>query len=388
MEMSGRSSSGSDSSFDIDELLQFRTRCRELRKEKDILIESQPESFELIRRLELHVRTLSEARTEDKKRIQELERELSNCFQEIDYLQDQLNTRNTDMEDLEQKVGGLMEVLKRSNSERLCLMQELENQELELKNSTLCIRKLEESISSVALEYQCEIESMKLDLTALEQSCFEAKKLEEESAQEKASLNELIHDFECRIEDAHKVIECLDKENKELREKLQTYEMNVTVCCQKVAEQFQGMLGSNDPQSLSNKLEKDTRSACGNVLGPLLTRLKVVGASDADLKENMEKMSLQMHEYELLVRQLKDELSEEKLKAKEEAEDLAQEMVELRYQITSLLEEECKRRAFVEQISLQRIAELEAQIEKEQRKSFTEKDQRQGVIAARHIHEA
>lgn len=50
------------------------------------------------------------------------------------------------------------------------------------------------------------------------------------------------------------------------------------------------------------------------------------------------------------------------MKAKEEAEDLAQEMAELRYQITGLLEEECKRRACIEQASLQRIAQLEAQV--------------------------
>lgn len=50
------------------------------------------------------------------------------------------------------------------------------------------------------------------------------------------------------------------------------------------------------------------------------------------------------------------------MKAKEEAEDLAQEMAELRYQLTGLLEEECKRRAYIEQASLQRISELEAQV--------------------------
>lgn len=50
------------------------------------------------------------------------------------------------------------------------------------------------------------------------------------------------------------------------------------------------------------------------------------------------------------------------MKAKEEAEDMAQEMAELRYQITGSLEEECKRRAYIEQVSLQRIAELEAQV--------------------------
>lgn len=37
----------------------------------------------LVQRLELHVRTLSEAHSEDKKHIQELERELRNCSQEI-----------------------------------------------------------------------------------------------------------------------------------------------------------------------------------------------------------------------------------------------------------------------------------------------------------------
>lgn len=55
-------------------------------------------------------------------------------------------------------------------------------------------------------------------------------------------------------------------------------------------------------------------------------------------------------------------MKEGRLRAKEEAEDLAQEMAELRYQMTGLLEEECKRRACVEQISLQRISELEAEV--------------------------
>lgn len=57
-----------------------------------------------------------------------------------------------------------------------------------------------------------------------------------------------------------------------------------------------------------------------------------------------------------------EELKAEKLKAKDEAEDLAQEMAELRYELTCLLEEERKRRASIEQASLRRIAELEAQV--------------------------
>uniref|UniRef100_A0A6N2KSE2 Uncharacterized protein n=1 Tax=Salix viminalis TaxID=40686 RepID=A0A6N2KSE2_SALVM len=54
-----------------------------MQREKDMLRDSQPQSFELIRRLELHVKQLSEACTEDKKHIQKLERELLNCSQEI-----------------------------------------------------------------------------------------------------------------------------------------------------------------------------------------------------------------------------------------------------------------------------------------------------------------
>lgn len=57
-----------------------------------------------------------------------------------------------------------------------------------------------------------------------------------------------------------------------------------------------------------------------------------------------------------------EELKAEKLKAKDESEDLAQEMAELRYELTCLLEEERKRRASIEQASLRRIAELEAQV--------------------------
>ena len=59
-----------------------------------------------------------------------------------------------------------------------------------------------------------------------------------------------------------------------------------------------------------------------------------------------------------------EELREEKSKAKEEAEDLAQEMAELRYQMTGLLEEERKRRAHIEQASIQRIAELELKVKR------------------------
>ncbi|KAL5746762.1 hypothetical protein ACOSQ2_024059 [Xanthoceras sorbifolium] len=384
-----------------EELMQIGTRCRELKKDKDLLRESQSQSYQLIKRLELHVKSLSEARTEDKKHIQKLERELMNCSQEIDYLQDQLNARNAevhclnehvhklelnlvDMENLQNKVGQLEEELNRSNSERLLWIEELESKEEELQNSALCIEKLEESMSSSALESQCEIESLKLDIMALEKSCFEVKKIQNENVHEKVRMNSLIEELEIRARDAREIIECLDKENKELREKLLTSETNCRAFCKKIEEWMEKEDTTEiNFQSFVSDLERylpisKEMSSCGKVFGALLSKLTLVRAPDAELEEKMESMLVQTCEYDLLVKQLKEELREEKLKSKEEAEDLAQEMAELRYQMTSLLEEECKRRACIEQASLQRIAELEAQIQKETKRC---------VADGRYIHE-
>lgn len=331
---------------------------------------SQSQSFQLIKRLELHVKTVLGAREEDKKRIQELERELSNCSQELDYLQDQLNSRNAevhclgdrvhilelklaDIKNLDEMGRQMTEELEKSNSEVLFLNQEMQNKEIELQQSNLRIESLEESILSVSLDYQCEIESMKIDLMTFEQSCFEANKIQEEAAQENGRLDQLIQDMVVQIQDCREVIECLSEENKELREKLLISESNASEICMKIEEIFPDGL-NKDGRSLSGELKNDTRWDVGR-------------ASFTDLAYKYEKMSSSIIEYEALVRQLKEELREQKLKANEEAEDLAQEMAELRYQITGLLEEECKRRAHVEQISVHRIAELEAQIEKEQK---------------------
>ncbi|XP_031258952.1 MAR-binding filament-like protein 1 isoform X2 [Pistacia vera] len=381
--MSTSSKSDSESVFDVEELLQFGTRCKELRKEKDMLRESQSQSFDLIKRLELHVKSLSEARNEDKKHIQKLERELMNCSQEIDYLEDQLNARNEEvhslsehihslelklvgMENLQDEAAQLEDELKNSDSQHLLLFEELQRKEEEIQKSALCIEKLEESISASVLESQCEIESLKLDIVALERTCIEAKKIQKKSIQEKARMNSLIQELEVRIQDAEEIIQCLEKENKELKKKLLTSEMNARVFCQKIEEWMEKEDRTElNTHSCVSELERNhtISKEMGKVFGAFLSKL----APDADLEEKIKNMSLQICEYELLVKQLKEELREEKLKAKEEAEDLAQEMAELRYQMTNLLEEECKRRAYIEQASLQRIAELEAQIQKEQR---------------------
>lgn len=390
--MSSHNSSQSEPSFDVEELLQIGTRCRELRKEKEMLKESQSQSFDLIRRLEHHATSLSTARTEDKKHIEMLEKELMNCSQEIDYLQDQLNGRNAEvnaleehvhglelklaeMENLQETVGRLRDELKRSDSECFFLMQELERREMELQNSSLCIEKLRRSISSITLDSQCEIESLKLDIVALEHSCFESEKIREEAVQEKARMNQLIRELEARFLDAQENIRCLELENKDLGEKIDTSETRFRIFWEKLEKSLVKDGSQPGIKLLANDLEtklamsKDV-STCGEVLSPLLSKLEMVLGRDGDVMEKMEKMSKQIEEYEILVNQLKEELREEKLKAKDEAEDLAQEMAELRYQMTGLLEEERKRRACIEQASTQRITELEAQVKKERRKSF------------------
>lgn len=147
-----------------------------------------------------------------------------------------LELKLSGMEDLPENVDRLREELKRSASERLFLLQELESKEVELQNSNLCIEKLEKSISSMALESECEIESMRLDITALEQSCLEAKKIQEETVQEKARMKGLIEELEVQFQNAQKIMEHLDKENKELKEKLDKSETNARVFCQKIEE--------------------------------------------------------------------------------------------------------------------------------------------------------
>ncbi|GMH31549.1 hypothetical protein Nepgr_033393 [Nepenthes gracilis] len=387
-------------SFQMHHLVNklFDTSCiAMLRKEKDLLKESQSQSNDLIKRLELHVERLTEACNQDKKQIQELERELDDCFVEINHLRCQLNVRNAevdclgehasslelklaDMAIFQEEVASLRDCLKRSNSECLFLKEELGSKEIELQKSTLYVEKLEESISSAALESQCEIETLRLDMMALEQSCFEAKKSEEESNQEKTRMEVLIHEQEVQIEAARKTIGALEKENKELKAMLNKSEINARLFRQRIEEHFKEWLESkrlvqvNMPFVSSEHNNECVASeevgVCGEVLGPLLSKLLKLGTPDAGLKDDAKTTSSQIHEYELLVNQLKEELRVQKLKAKEEAEDLTQEMAELRYQMIELLEEERRRRVCIEQASLHRIAELEAQVLIERRKSF------------------
>lgn len=137
---------------------------------------------------------------------------------------------------MEEKAAKLREELESCEAGRLLLMQKLESKEVELQKSNLCIEKLEESVSSMTLDSQCEIEGMKLDLTALEQSYFEAKKFQEEKFEEIASMTDLIRDMEVELQDAHRTIKLLERGNDELRVKFDKSEMNARVFRQRIEE--------------------------------------------------------------------------------------------------------------------------------------------------------
>ncbi|XP_045791025.1 golgin subfamily A member 2 [Trifolium pratense] len=374
-----------DSDFPLigEELVQLGTPFREHRKDKYVLESSHSESSQVptqILEVEQHEKSLSMAHMEDKKYIQRLEKELLNCSQEIDYLQDQLSARNTEVtyleervcdlemefkekEDLRKEVSSLKEKLKICISQQLSLVQELETKEVELEQSALT---MEESFSSMGLESQFEVESMKLDMMTLEQSLFEGRKVQEETLEENNRMGRLIDKLQDALQDAQKTIISLNEENKVIKEKLDTANMNTRLFSQKVKDWLENKDRPQikDQSSLSEQRSKgeDTR-IYGEILGPLLGILAMKLDPASELKGKME-MSCQIQEYEFLVEKLKEELREEKLRAKEEAEDWVQEMAELRYQLTGQLEEECKRRACIEHASLQRIAELEAQLQR------------------------
>ncbi|CAN8298665.1 unnamed protein product [Cochlearia groenlandica] len=384
---SARSSrSDGENSFDVDELVQIGSRRIELRKEKDMLRESQPRSIELVRRLELQTKSLSESRLEDTARFQTMEFELLNCYKEIDYLRDQLIFRSKEVKylnervcglefklaesgDLKEEVNCLRDELCMSQSEHLLLLQELESKETELQCSSLSVEKLEETISSLTLESLCEIESMKLDITSLEQALFDAMKIQEESIQEKDQLRVTMEEVRFQSREAQEKVKYFEKQNKELKERIYASEKSIKELFQSTKERLE----SEDEQTLNAEFFFTELSRLLPVpnevrecLDAIIKRLKL--SRNVNLIDETESMGKQIQLHKDLVKRLMDEMKQEKLKAKEEGEELMQEMAELRYRMTCLLDEERKRRVCIEQASLQRIAELEAHIKRERNK--------------------
>lgn len=343
---------------------QLSTMCRELKKEKDqlrgSLLREQSINAELIRKCESNITASSEMHKKDKKYIEDLERELRNSTQEIGFLQDQINDNKT-------------------QGSKCISVAEPEfgrQKEIELENDVSHIERLESALLSIQLESQCELESMKFDMITLEQRCFEAERLFEQTVQEKTHV-------EVQLKEAQRNFTSLERENIELQERLAVSERGIKALFSKMESRLDTCLKGKSFPNIDphwrfdhfsptdfneNALFIEVSCLCVDNLISFFSKLDAITAWDGGMKGEIEKMTAQIRESECLISQLKEDLREEKLKAKDEAEDLTQEMAELRYQMTEMLEEEHKHRALIEETSLRRIKELEMENCKEKLK--------------------
>lgn len=97
-------------------------------------------------------------------------------------------------------------------------------------------------------------------------------------------------------------------------------------------------------------------------LKDLEAKISAARSRDYNTIRDLQKKIEELSGMGAMVSRLKDELIEEKEKAKEDAEDLTQEMAELRYTLMERVEQERELRAHTEQASLRRISELEEQL--------------------------
>lgn len=197
---------------------------------------------------------------------------------EVDFLSDHVHSlelKLADMEHIQDKARQWEEELRRSNSERLLMMEELQSREEELQYAALCMEKLEESISSSALEFQCEIESLKLDMMALEHTCFEAKKTQNEHLQEKAKMESSIEELKDRFEHAQETIAHLNDENNKLRENLATSERTARLFRQKVEELVDGERRQLNAQSYVREFDQKL-AVSGEMRYPYIVKFLIV----------------------------------------------------------------------------------------------------------------
>ncbi|XP_031489506.1 uncharacterized protein LOC116257042 isoform X2 [Nymphaea colorata] len=309
----------------------------------------------------------------------------------MEYLQDQLHLKNveancvaehvhslelklSEFRKLSEKVHQMRNDYLKSESDRLILMQELEQNKLDLQDSARCINKLEATISSNTLEFQCEIETLMLDLSACEEKCAQAEGYSEQCTRETARMASLLSQLDIHLLEGQQMINRLKNEKESLQERLGKFkQQTISFCCkldeyineqEKDCSQWRTNMSSHPSVSiaLDDSLPIEKEMCIGEeIFGPLLSKMAVVRCCDKKLLEKRERVTSELS-VSKLVKKLQEELRAEKCKAKEDAEDLAQEMAELRYNTTELLEEERKRHAFIEQASLLRIKELEANV--------------------------
>lgn len=170
-----------------------------------------------------------------------------------EYLQDQLHLKNVEancvaehVHSLELKLsefGNLSEKVHqircdyvKSESDRLILMQELEQKELDLQGSARYINKLEATISANSLEFQCEIETLMLDLSACEKRCAQAERHGEQCARETTRMATLLSQLDDRLLEQQRVINQLKNEKESLLERLEKFKRHTISFCFKIDE--------------------------------------------------------------------------------------------------------------------------------------------------------
>lgn len=127
-----------------------------------------------------------------------------------------LELKLTELEKFPERVRVMDNELVRSDSQCWLLMEEIRCKEEELQKAALQIDKLE----SAALDSQCEIESLKLDLTTLEQRLFDAESFPQHIVEHKAKIDKQLREHELQLHEARETIDQLVLENKQLEELL------------------------------------------------------------------------------------------------------------------------------------------------------------------------
>lgn len=125
-------------------------------------------------------------------------------------------------EKLNDKLKIVSNELVQADSQCLRLMRELKNTKEELIKSDL----QRENLEAVILDLQCEIESLKLEITALEQRYVEAERLGQQLAEEKAGMDECFETLQIQLKEKQNMISYLEDENTVLRERMVFFHEN------------------------------------------------------------------------------------------------------------------------------------------------------------------
>jgi chromosome segregation ATPase len=129
-----------------------------------------------------------------------------------------LELKLTELEKFPERVRVMDNELMHSDSQCWLQMEEIRLKEEELQKAAAQIDKLE----SAALDSQCEIESLKLDLTTLDQRLCDAESFAQHAAEHNSRIDKQLEEPELYLHEARKTIDQLVLENTQLKELLHT----------------------------------------------------------------------------------------------------------------------------------------------------------------------